>query len=69
MPEELPGPTPSTPAPSGYIPSAPPRETKIDLRTMVLRADPGLRTRPEVEYEFSNGRVFYDRPVGNGEVV
>jgi len=51
------------------IPSAPPRETKIDLRTMVLRADPGLRTRPEVEYEFSNGRVFYDRPVGNGEVV
>lgn len=51
------------------VPSNPPRETKIDLRTMVLRADPLLKSRPEVEYEFSNGRVFYDRPVADGEVV
>lgn len=53
----------------GTVPSDSPRETKIDFRTMVLRADPGLRTRPEPQYEFSNGRVFYDRPVGNGEAL
>lgn len=70
MPEELTSPSPVTPVYSaGSIPSTPPRVTQIDLRTMVLRADPGLKTRPVPEYEFSNGRVFYDRPVGNGEVV
>jgi len=51
------------------IPDTVPRETKIDFRTMVLRADPGLKSRPVPEYEFSNGRTFYDRPVGDGEVV
>lgn len=53
----------------GTVPSQTPRETRIDYRTMVMRADPLLKTRPEPQYEFSNGRVFYDRPIADGEVV
>jgi hypothetical protein len=46
----------------------PPRETSIDFKTVVLRTDPLHYARPEPQYEFSNGKVFYDRPVDPREL-
>jgi len=44
------------------IPTAKPRTKKTDIEELVNRADPGQQSRPEVEYEFSNGRKMIKRP-------
>ena len=58
---------PFTPIPrflnGGQVATAPPRSTTIEFANIVRRADPGIRTRPDPQYEFSNGRIFYDRSV------
>lgn len=45
------------------IDTTPPRTTTVEYANIVRRADPTIKTRPEPQYEFSNGRTFYDRPV------
>ena len=53
---------------SDNVVQAPPKQSVIDLRTLVLQADPNHYSRPQLEYEFSNGRKFYDKetdiPIG-----
>jgi hypothetical protein len=47
-------------APNPLLSPRAPRPKQIDIRTLVVALDKNHKA-PVKEYEFSNGRVFYDR--------